>query len=107
MTEATITTRRSILATIALGAAALSGAALAILLVGNVFGIDGANGDDETWNVGWIVFSWGALITLATGVAAYIRGRRGHEADGVAAALALRYFAVAVVGFAILLPLSS
>lgn len=98
--------RRSPWGTIALIAAAISGLALAVLLVGNVAGIEGANGDDEIWNVGWIVFTWGAVITLISGAVAYLRGRGRNAADESAGKLSLGYLAVAAVGFAVLLALA-
>ena len=94
-------TARSGLGTAALALAALSAVALIIMIVLDVAGVEGFSSDDESSaaaDLTWMCFSLGALLALALGIAAWLRGRKqGSAADVRAGQTAVGYFVLALV----------
>lgn len=97
--------RRSTLAWVTLAAAAISALGLIVLLVGIAFDIEGAQEGEEgpaIFELAWLSFLLGGLVSLVLGAVCFVLGRGRDEAGTRRAGLvALAYAAIAVVVFVI------
>ncbi len=98
--------RRSLVGTLALAAAVIAAVALAILLVGVAFDIEGAEEGEDTsgWRVifaiAWVSWLVASLAALVTGAIAYFVGRSRREPETTRnGVIALAVFVVSLVVF--------
>jgi formate-dependent nitrite reductase membrane component NrfD len=92
------TEKASVLARIAIATTVLSIAGMAALFIGSAMGANGFTDDTSSAaaNIAWLCFSVGALVALATGIAALVRGRlRRSRPDLRAGMIAVAYFVIA------------
>ena len=103
MTEVRATTpeRRSTLGYIALATTAISAIGLAILLIGDLAGVEGANEGEEgraIFDIAWVAFFFCGIAALVSGLVAFFLGtRRGDRRTRRDGSIALAYCALALV----------
>ena len=95
------TQERSSLSRIIPAIVAISIIGLLTLIIGDLAGAEGADeGEDGSafFDVAWIAFSLGAIVSLILGLVALLTGRRrGRADDARAGRIGIGYFLLAVV----------